>query len=201
LSYPDFLPDMWWKGTDLTEYLQQSTQAVEGIMKPYIGERISPEVIKESYLFQGNKMPDEPRQSQVLQAIRAFPVPVLIDVSFSVSRLVDFSSQLLEILNKKISDYPWQIPNFSSSLLRKYGIYHEMIQAPQDLQTGQSMGLELFIKMTFLNGEPSLINWFDIYNRDPTYTDEKEIGQCLFIIKSAVYTNQDYVFVGVPFYM
>lgn len=218
---PDILEGDSPEGYDVVKDLQ-----VEGIMAPYVGKQFSPQELWFVHCDRREMKPSNfDDHKAALSTIRAFEVPQLIGVQFFTTKLKDFRAALLNIITHVIPEYDWDGANFETGLIRKYGLFHEMIVAPFDDATHQPMGLELYGRLQTCNEITCGRLWLEQFGYQKDYShiinpasreewyinlhtqekisniDDLEIGTMRFEIFVATYSNTLFPSIGVPFYM
>ena len=177
----------------------------QGAMAPYLGTQYSAAELWDYYRIHDDVNPDEEAQLQPLAArIRAFDVAVLRDVTFTIDRLHNAAPTLWALLAERLPSIAWAPFDDLGVLgpILKYGLIHEVVEAPADETTGEPMVLEVVGRLTQVNGQPVGVSWYREFRpKDPTGTDEVVIGQMTFCLERATYANTRWPGIGVPFYM
>lgn len=174
-------------------------------MAAYVGAQYSAEELWHYFRLYDEVDPDEEAQLRPLAArIRAFDVPVLRDVTFTMSRLRDYDTALRTLLRERLLGIAWaHVDEFGGvGPILKYNLIHEVVAAPADEATGEPMVLELYGHLTLVNKQPVQIGQFrDFLRGHSTHTDEAVLGELTFHLERATYANTRWPGIGVPFYL
>jgi hypothetical protein len=178
---------------------------VLGAMAAYVDAQYSAEEIWHHFRIYNEVYPDEEAQLRPLAArIRAFDVPALRDVAFTIDRLREYAPTLRALLAERLPRIAWASPDDLGVLgpILKYGLIHEVVEAPADEATGEPMVLEVYGRLTQVNRQPVGIGWYrDLRPNDSASADEAVIGEMTFYVERATYANTRWPGIGVPFYM
>jgi len=173
-------------------------------MEPFVGTQYSVEQIWTYYRSHTDVYPDEEAQLRPLAArIRAFNVPVLSGATFTITRLSDTTLALYALLTEKLPGIPWD-PAHQVHLgrIKKYGIIHEVVEAPLDGATQSAMVLEVYGHLDPVNGQTAGRDWYrELYPSEPSNGEDAVIGEMIFRLSLATYANTRTPGIGVPFYM
>jgi hypothetical protein len=75
--------------------------------------------------------------------------------------------------------------------IKKYGFIHEVIEAPVDETTQEPMALEVYGRLTHVNGLPVGIDWYREWRpNDPASADEVVLGEMTFHLVRATYRTR-----------
>jgi hypothetical protein len=181
---------------------------VLGVMAPYVGAQYSAEEIWGYYRNHADVHQAEEAVLRPLAArIRAFDVPALAGVTFTVNRLCDAAPALEAVLAERLPVVAWaafDALHLALQLVRikKYGLIHEVVEAPVDEATGDPMVVELYGRLAQFNGQPADRGWLrEVHLQDSPGADDAAIGAMTFRLERATYANTRTPGIGVPFYM
>lgn len=174
-------------------------------MAQYVGQQYSVEEIWRFYCRYRDVYPDEEATLRPLaERIRAFDVPRLAGMTFSVERLSDAAAALEALLLEHLPGISWKLVEQYLPFLgpvKKYAIFHEALEAPVDETTQEPMVLEVYGHLTEINGQPAEIGWFEQFpTDDEAEEDDSVIGPFVFRLERATYANTDFPGIGVPFF-
>ena len=205
----EYVPDLWKASGKSDLPLRFDPRPVMGVMAPFVGHHYT---MEEIWRFRQNYREihkEEEKQLQPLAArIRAFDVPCLARTQLMVNRLGDLSETLSGLLLSHLSGWVWESQQSQwqrfhlAGPIKKYGILHTILRAPDDATTRQPMVLELFGRVSTLNGQSAGKQWFRPFQQ-PDQTQEASLflGDVCLLLERATYANTRFPGIGVPFYL
>jgi hypothetical protein len=86
--------------------------------------------------------------------------------------------------------------------IKKYGLVHEVLEAPRDEVTRESMMLEIYGRLTQVNGQPVGIGWYrEQRPDDPASAEDAVNGELTFRLECTTSANTRWLGIGIPFCM
>src|SRR5581483_5715855 len=154
-----------------------------GAMAAYVSSQYSVDEIWQYHINHDEVHPNEEAHVRPLAArIRAFDVPALQGLTFTVSRLCDIAPALQTLVPKRLPTIEWKFGDAALlARIKKYGLIHEVVEAPRDEATGEPMALEVYGRLGQVNGEPAGISWYrQLHIDDPAGNGDMLIGELTF---------------------
>jgi hypothetical protein len=198
------VPDLWDAdvGTDLP--LHYDARPVTGLMAPFVGRQYTQEEVWQYYRVYAELYgPDEGQMRPRAALIRAFDVPVLAQAELMVSRLAELLPAVYDLLLTRLPGWQWDAQQeerereHMTGPVKKYAILHTILRAPNDETTQQPMVLELFGRVTLVNGQPVSRGWFWPLLKDRATGDSIPLGEVHIQLERATYANTDFPSIGV----
>jgi hypothetical protein len=151
MPFAGWPPDLWHPQI-AAQY--NNRRPIKGAMEPFVGTQYTVEQIWNYYRIHADVYPDEEARLRPLAArIRAFNVPALSKVMFTSTRLDDIGSSLHALLLEKLPGIPWDVFQVHLSRIKKYGLIHEVVEAPLDEATQSATVLEIYGHLESVNGQ------------------------------------------------
>jgi hypothetical protein len=182
---------------------EPDNQPLQGLLADFVGPQYPADTMEDLDCY-------DREEFVLLKLVRAFPVPCLMNQSFTVANPIGAIAGLMNLIRTRLPHICWnEDPEPSIGALHKYGLLHTSIAAPPDLATGQNMALELCGYITYFNNvefesaqgqeyinQLRMIDWID-----PKTTLYPDWLQSITIeIKQATYANICYPGINVPLY-
>ncbi|HLW00898.1 MAG TPA: hypothetical protein VKT82_19720 [Ktedonobacterales bacterium] len=202
------VPDLWIAGEGPDVPLRYDARPVAGLMAAFVGRQYTEEEVWQyCRRYRVQHVSQEAELRPLAARIRAFDVPVLAQAELQVSRLAELPGAVYDLLSARLPGWQWDAQQKAwrrqhmTGPVKKYAILHTDLRAPIDETTQQPMVLELFGRVTALNGQPVGIGWFGPRQEDRAAEDAIFLGELRLTLERATYANTDIPGIGVPFYM
>jgi hypothetical protein len=204
----DMMPDLWHPRFRDALPLAYDARPVMGWMAPFVGYRYTEEEVWQFYRRYAQVHKSEEEYLRPLAArIRAFDVPILKGAEVQISRLAELPDAVYDLLSMRLPGLQWNARQEAwrlqhmTGVVKKYAHLHTTLRAPNDETTQQPMVLELFGRITSLNGQPVGRGWFGPRQADRAAEDAVFLGELRIQLERATYANTASPGIGVPFYL
>jgi hypothetical protein len=177
-----------------------------GAMAPHIGRQFSVAELDDE-----DKVSDDERP--LLALVRAYEVPSLVGATFTFTNVDGISKSLGQLLAEKLPGIAWRLKDEWAPAFSKYQLVHATLAAPPDLATGQTMSLEIFGQLWWVDGVPmdtpagqawkerQVEAFCNALAEEPRRLATPSDSTFVVRLEAATYANVQFPGVGVPFYM
>jgi hypothetical protein len=205
----DRVPDLWRADEGAGVPLRYDARPVGGLMAPFVGRQYTQEEVWQFCLRRKDEVAarEEAQLRPLAARIRAFDVPVLAGAEVTVNRLAELPTAVYTLLSARLPGWQWDAKQedwrrkHMTGPVKKYGILHTTLRAPNDETTQQPMVLELFGRVLSVNGQAVSIGWFKPRQENRAAEDAVPLGEVCIQLQRATYANTRFPGIGVPFYL
>ena len=152
-------------GVEGVRYLPDDIRPLRGALASYVGARHTPPDIARGSAehLSDDDEDDRPELELRMALVRAWPVPSVVGSTFAARDEAALPAALEELLSRTLPVCQWPPSGDFTGPIRKYGIFHAAVSAPEDEETGQPMALELAGKVIAFGGRRVDRPWYELH--------------------------------------